>query len=82
MPVVKVRPKYQVTIPNAVREKVPLEVGDLLEANVEANRIILIPKAVIDKGLKASLAEARQGKLIGPFRTAKAVIRALRKPIA
>lgn len=31
-----------------------LEVGDLLEAEVQANRIILTPKTVIDKGLKES----------------------------
>ncbi|MBI3989469.1 MAG: AbrB/MazE/SpoVT family DNA-binding domain-containing protein [candidate division NC10 bacterium] len=81
MPLVKVKPKYQVTIPNTIREQVGLEVGDLLEAEVQANRIVLTPKAVIDKGLKESLEEARQGKLIGPFRTAKATIRALKKPI-
>ena len=80
MLLVKVKPKYQVTIPNAIREKMALEVGDLLEAEVEANRIVLTPKAVIDRGLKESLEEARQGKLIGPFRTAKAAIRALKKP--
>lgn len=82
MPLVKVKPKYQVTIPNAIRQEIGLEVGDLLEAEVEANRIVLVPKAVIDKGLKESLEEARQGKLIGPFRSAKAAIRALKKPIA
>lgn len=81
MPLMKVKPKFQITIPPSVREAMQLEVGDLLEAEIHANRIVLTPKAVVDKALKESLDEARQGKLRGPFRTAKAVTQALkRKP--
>lgn len=73
--------RYQVTIPPAVRDELGLEVGDLLEADVEADRIVLTRKAVINKGLKESLAEARARKLHGPFRTAAAAAKALkRKP--
>lgn len=79
LPLIKVKPKYQVTIPPSVREELALEVGDFLEAEARANRIILTPKAVIDKGLKESLDEARQGKLLGPFRTATAAAKALRR---
>lgn len=79
MSLVKVKPKFQVTIPPAVRQELGLEVGDLLEARVQAQRLVLTPKAVVDKRLKESLDEARQGKLIGPFRTAKAVVRVLKR---
>ena len=81
MPLVTVKPKFQVTIPTAVRKAMGLEIGDLLEAEVKADQIVLTPKSVVDKGLLESLDEAKQGKLSGPFRTAKAVTRALkRKP--
>ena len=79
MPLVKVKPKFQVTIPPAVRQELGLEVGDFLEARVQAHRLVLTPKAVVDKGLKESLDEARQGKLIGPFRTAKAAVGVLKR---
>jgi AbrB family looped-hinge helix DNA binding protein len=54
MPLVKVKPKFQVTIPAEVRDAVQLEVGDILEATVQGTTIVLIPKAVVDR------AEARQ----------------------
>lgn len=81
MSLVRVKPKFQVTIPTAVREAISLEVGDLLDAEVHADRIVLTPKTVVDKRLQKSLAEARQGKVLGPFRSAKAAVNALkRKP--
>jgi AbrB family looped-hinge helix DNA binding protein len=54
MPLVKVKSKFQVTIPAEVRDAVQLEVGDILEATVQGTTIVLIPKAVVDR------AEARQ----------------------
>jgi AbrB family looped-hinge helix DNA binding protein len=49
MPLVKVKPKFQVTIPTEVREAVQIEVGDILEATVQGTTIVLTPKAVIDR---------------------------------
>ena len=83
MALVKVKPKFQVTIPTAVREAISLEVGDLLDAEVRADGIVLTPKKVVDKRLQKSLGQARQGKVLGPFHTAKATVSALkRKPVA
>ena len=37
MPLVKVKEKFQVTIPTALRKAVRLSVGDLLEAEAKGN---------------------------------------------
>jgi AbrB family looped-hinge helix DNA binding protein len=49
MPLVKVKPKFQVTIPTEVREAVQIEVGDILEATVQGTTIVLTPKTVVDR---------------------------------
>ena len=46
---VRVKQKFQVTLPLEVREALRLQEGDLLEASVENNRIFLNPKALIDR---------------------------------
>ena len=49
MPLVKVKEKFQVTIPTELREALHLTVGDLLEATIENETIVLKPKAVVDR---------------------------------
>jgi AbrB family looped-hinge helix DNA binding protein len=49
LPLVKVKEKFQVTIPTELREALHLTVGDLLEATIENETIVLKPKAVIDR---------------------------------
>jgi len=46
MPLVKIKEKFQVTIPTALRKAVRLSVGDLLEAEAKGNTIVLKPKAM------------------------------------
>ena len=41
--------KFQVTIPTELREELHLAVGDILEATVEEDTIVLKPKAVVDR---------------------------------
>lgn len=79
MPLVKVREKYQVTLPFSVRQKVGVRVGDLLEAKVQGKKITLTPKRLIDREIALALEDFKRGRSIGPFRTAKAAIRALRR---
>lgn len=79
MPLVKVKEKFQVTLPAAVRRKAGVAVGDLLEAKVQDKKIMLTPKSVIDRDLALALEDYKHGRFIGPFRTAKAAIRALRR---
>jgi len=47
--IVKVQDKGQVTIPNRLRTKAGLMKGDLVEAGFERGKIVLTPKAVIDR---------------------------------
>jgi AbrB family looped-hinge helix DNA binding protein len=49
MSLVRIKSKYQVTLPESVRKEVNVAVGDLLEATVEGRKITLTPKTVIDR---------------------------------
>lgn len=46
---VKVREKYQVTIPEAVRKKVPLKIGDRVEVTSRGNEIVIRPIIEVPK---------------------------------
>lgn len=70
MPVVRIREKYQVTLPSKIRKALGVEVGDFLEAEVEKDRIILKPKAIIDKGIQKALEDAKAERVYDPFDTA------------
>ena len=49
MALVTVKNKYRVVIPQALREKLAITRGDVLEAKVEDGRITYTPKTVIDR---------------------------------
>jgi AbrB family looped-hinge helix DNA binding protein len=49
VPLVRVKEKFQVTIPTDLREALHLAVGDLLEAIIEDDTLVLKPKAVVDR---------------------------------
>jgi len=49
LPLVRVKEKFQVTIPTELRTALHLTVGDLLEATIEKETIVLKPKAVVDR---------------------------------
>ncbi len=46
---VKVREKYQITIPEDVREKVSIEVGERVEVDVKDNIIVIRPMIEVPK---------------------------------
>jgi len=46
---VKVREKYQVTIPEEVRGKIPLKVGERVEVTARGNEIIIRPVVEIPR---------------------------------
>ena len=79
MALVRVKEKYQVTLPASVRAKAGLEVGDLVEAKVQGKKITLTPKSVLDRELALALKEIDEGKTYGPFSSAKALIRSLNR---
>ena len=49
MPYVRVKQKYQVTIPTSVRMAMNIHEGDTLEARVEEGKIVLVPQVVSDR---------------------------------
>ena len=79
MALVKVKEKYQVTLPAEVREKAGVAIGDVLEAKLQGNKITLIPQSVIDRDIAISLREFSKGKGYGPFKSAREAIRALHR---
>jgi AbrB family looped-hinge helix DNA binding protein len=49
MAIVTVKDKFQVVIPQAIREKLGISRGDILEAKVERGRITYTPKTVVNR---------------------------------
>ena len=49
MPLVKVKEKFQITLPAELRAGLHLAVGDLLEATLQGQTIVLKPKDVVDR---------------------------------
>jgi AbrB family looped-hinge helix DNA binding protein len=49
MALVQIREKSQITIPSSIRKELGIKKGDYLEVVREGDRILLIPKIVIDK---------------------------------
>ncbi|MDI6754553.1 MAG: AbrB/MazE/SpoVT family DNA-binding domain-containing protein [Thermodesulfobacteriota bacterium] len=47
---VKVREKYQVTIPEDVRDKIPLKVGERVEVDVQEGEIVIRPVLEVPRG--------------------------------
>ncbi len=49
MSTTKIGPKHQVTIPKDVFEALHLEIGDILDAQSQAGRVVLMPKRLVEK---------------------------------
>ena len=69
MSIVRVKTKFQITLPTAVREQAGVNIGDVLEAGVEKGKITLTPKSIVDRRLAESLEDFKAGRVRGPFRT-------------
>jgi AbrB family looped-hinge helix DNA binding protein len=76
---VKIGVSRQVVIPKKIHDQLGLEPGDYLEVELEGDRVILTPKALIEKRLAESLDDIRKGRVRGPFRSMPALVRSLRK---
>lgn len=79
MSLVKVKPKGEVILPTALRERAGLNVGDLLEARFEKGKITLTPKSLIDRRIEEGLEDIRRGRTHGPFDTADQMIESLQR---
>lgn len=64
MPLVKIGPKHQVTIPKEVFDKFHLKPGDILEATAEGGKIVMIPRELTAKAPAPSLNKKEQEDLL------------------
>jgi AbrB family looped-hinge helix DNA binding protein len=77
MALVRIKQKFQVTIPARLRAALHLKEGELLEATTDGATIVLTPKTVVDRAdvaaaVSEGLEDARQGRTVGPFATTRA----------
>ena len=79
MALVRVKDKFQITLPAALREQVHLAVGDVMEVKVEGTKIVLTPQVVVERELAEALEDVRKGRTLGPFTSSKEAVRALRR---
>jgi AbrB family looped-hinge helix DNA binding protein len=77
MDLVTVKTKFQVVIPQSIRKRVHLDIGDLLEASFENGKITFTPKTVIDRHLAEGLEDVARGRTHGPYTSAAEAISAL-----
>ena len=49
MPLIQVRDKAQITIPSGIRKELGIKKGDYLEIVKEDDKIVIIPKILVDK---------------------------------
>ena len=77
---VKLGASRQVAIPKKVHDQLGLSAGDYLEVEVRGNRIILTPRHLVDKRLAEAEEDIRKGRVHGPYNTAGAAVKALRRP--
>jgi AbrB family looped-hinge helix DNA binding protein len=79
MELVTVKTKFQVVIPQSIRKRVRLDIGDLLEASFENGKITFTPKTVVDRHLAEGMEDLAQGRTHGPYETAAAAVSALER---
>ncbi len=79
MDIVAVKNKFQIVIPQHIREQVRVEIGDLLEARVEQGKITFTPKSLVDRHLAEGLEDLKRGRTHGPYANAKDAIEALER---
>lgn len=77
MEIVTVKSKFQIVIPQHVRERMHVEIGDILEAGVEDGKITFTPKSLIDRHLAEGLEDMRKGKTHGPYASVEKAVAAL-----
>jgi AbrB family looped-hinge helix DNA binding protein len=67
MSVVTIKKKYQVVIPQRVRQQIGVRVGDLLEAQAYKGKIVFTPKSMVDRALAEGLDDLKKAASTGPL---------------
>jgi len=82
--IVKVKAKFQITLPTALCLRYGISVGDLFEASLTKKGILLEPKTLVDRSTRLDilrgLADVKTGRVIGPFKNVAEMKRASAKP--
>ena len=60
MPLAKVGPRHQITIPWEARQKAGIEAGDILEVLADKGKVVLVPKQMISKAPAPKLSPQEQ----------------------
>ena len=81
MELVTVKTKFQIVIPQSIRELANVGIGDLLEAGIENGKITFTPKSVVDRHLAEGLADLAAGRSHGPYATASQAIAGLERRV-
>jgi len=71
-----VKNKFQVVIPQQVREQVGVTIGDVLEARAVNGKIVFEPKSIVDRGIAEGLEDIRRGRVYGPYRSTAEAMKA------
>jgi AbrB family looped-hinge helix DNA binding protein len=74
---VKIGVSRQVVIPKRIHDQLGLVPGDYLQVELEGDRVILTPKALIEKRIAEGLEDIRNGRVSGPFKSMSAMVRSL-----
>jgi AbrB family looped-hinge helix DNA binding protein len=82
MAIVTVKNKYQVVIPQRVREQIGIAIGDVLEARAVKGKIVFEPKSIVDRGIAEGLEDIRKGRVHGPYRSVAEAMKAFRERTA
>lgn len=78
MAIVTVKNKYQVVIPQRLREQIGVQIGDLLEAQVDKGKIVFTPKSIVDRAVAEGLDDLKKGRVHGPFASPGEMLAALK----
>ena len=73
MPVVKVGPRHQITIPQEVRKSVGIEAGDLLDVQVHRGQLVIVPQVLVSRKPTARLSSEEQELLTAARRKISAI---------
>lgn len=65
MPYVRVKQKYQVTIPITLRKKLKLHEGDTLEIKEQDGNLILVPQMMKERGARHTVEKPSLLSMIG-----------------
>jgi AbrB family looped-hinge helix DNA binding protein len=75
--VVKIGVSRQVVIPKKIHDRLGLEPGDFLEAELKDGKVVLTPQALIEKRIAEGIEDLKHGRVHGPFASVEAMLRTL-----